>query len=139
MSLPIPSISGSNGNIGANYVDRAPSKKLGQDDFIKLLVTQMTTQDPLNPQKDTEFIGQMAQFSALEGNKSMQSELQTLRANQMLGQTVQIKLDEDTNILGQVTAVDSTSGQPKLIVGDNSYFLKDVVRVEQASNNKTTL
>ena len=34
--------------------------------FLKLLASQMTSQNPLEPMKDTEFIGQMAQFSQLE-------------------------------------------------------------------------
>lgn len=39
---------------------------LGKDAFLKILVTQMKNQNPLEPLKDTEFIGQMAQFSSLE-------------------------------------------------------------------------
>ncbi|MGH2319156.1 flagellar hook capping FlgD N-terminal domain-containing protein [Planococcus sp. SE5232] len=39
---------------------------LGQDAFLKILVTQMKHQDPMEPLKDTEFIGQMAQFTSLE-------------------------------------------------------------------------
>lgn len=39
---------------------------LGKDAFLKILVTQMQNQNPLEPMKDTEFIGQMAQFSSLE-------------------------------------------------------------------------
>jgi flagellar basal-body rod modification protein FlgD len=42
------------------------SNGLGKDAFLKILVTQMKNQNPLEPLKDTEFIGQMAQFSSLE-------------------------------------------------------------------------
>lgn len=39
---------------------------LGKDAFLKLLVTQMKTQDPLNPMDDKQFVAQLAQFSSLE-------------------------------------------------------------------------
>ena len=43
---------------------RSPKKVLDQDDFLKLLITQFSTQDPLNPVTDTAFIAQMAEFTA---------------------------------------------------------------------------
>ncbi|WP_305045779.1 flagellar hook assembly protein FlgD [Geoalkalibacter sp.] len=39
---------------------------MGKDDFLRLLVTQLQNQDPLNPQDPTEFTAQLAQFSSLE-------------------------------------------------------------------------
>ena len=47
-------------------VNQRGSSELGKDEFLKLLVTQLQNQDPLNPQDDTQFISQLAQFSALD-------------------------------------------------------------------------
>jgi flagellar basal-body rod modification protein FlgD len=133
MADAIPPISSSTNS--AAYANRVPVQRLDQSEFIKLLVAQLTTQDPLNPQKDTEFIGQMAQFSQLESSKSMQTEIQTLRANQLLGQTVEIKIDDENSLVGLVSAVESTGAEPKIIVADHAYTLGDVVRVEHAGQS----
>jgi len=45
----------------------APKTSLGQSDFLKLMTTQMSNQDPFQPQSNTEMIGQMAQFSTVTG------------------------------------------------------------------------
>ena len=52
------------------------SEILGKDQFLKLLVAQLTHQDPLNPMEGTEFTAQLAQFTALE---------QLMRINESLG------------------------------------------------------
>src|SRR5690625_5888226 len=45
---------------------RQPSTELGKDEFLKILITQLQHQDPLNPMDDRDFISQMATFSSLE-------------------------------------------------------------------------
>jgi flagellar basal-body rod modification protein FlgD len=61
---------------------RETPKQLGKDDFLKLLITQLTQQDPTNPMKDQDFIAQMAQFSSLEQMKNISSGISRMEAKQ---------------------------------------------------------
>ena len=51
---------------------------LGRDAFLQLLVTQMSHQNPLQPQEDGAFIAQLAQFSSLEQLTNIDSTLKTM-------------------------------------------------------------
>ena len=51
---------------------------LGQDAFLKLLVTQLQHQDPLQPQDDSQFLAQLATFSSLEQLTQMNASIQQL-------------------------------------------------------------
>jgi flagellar basal-body rod modification protein FlgD len=53
---------------------------LGRDAFLQLLTTQLAHQDPLQPQGDTEFIAQLAQFSSLEQLTQMRGTLDLIAA-----------------------------------------------------------
>ena len=73
----VGSSSGTNNNQSAAPLKQ---KELGKDAFLQLLVTQMTHQDPTQPQADGEFIAQLAQFSSLEQLTSMTSQLTKIGA-----------------------------------------------------------
>jgi hypothetical protein len=68
----------------------AANQTLTQANFLQLLVTQMSSQDPLNPQSDTEFAAQLAQFSALQQSQAMSQNMSVLQANSMIGETVTV-------------------------------------------------
>ena len=59
-----------------NNVTTAKQQNLDKDAFLKLLITQLSNQDPLNPMEDKEFIAQMAQFSTLEQIQAMNNTLE---------------------------------------------------------------
>ena len=136
MSLPtVNPLSTTTPTAAGDGSTRVPVQTLGQGDFLKLLVTQMTQQDPMNPQKDTEFIAQMAQFSALEQSKTMQQDMSALRASALLGNTVRVNDSNNPNnpsgiATGVVTGVTMSNGVTKLIFADlSTYNLSDVVGI----------
>jgi flagellar basal-body rod modification protein FlgD len=118
---------------------RVPQKKLGQNDFLKLLATQFKTQDPMKPMEDTAFIAQMAQFSSLEQSSSMAVEMAAMRtdqarsaANSYLGHRVTVDAGDGKTVSGDVTAIDATGASPRLVVDGTPYSLSAVLRVEPA-------
>ena len=62
------------------------TSQLGRDQFMRLLVTQMRNQNPLDPIKDAEFIAQLAQFSSLEGIEKLNANFSDMLALQQLTQ-----------------------------------------------------
>lgn len=126
----------------ANYnaVSRVPAKSMNQDDFLKILAAQLSSQDPLNPQKDSEFIGQMAQFTSLEQTKSMEAEISTLRADNLIGRNVILQPTQDSVVTGKVTSVQIVSGTPRLILdtmdatdGPSIYTLDKLVGITSSN------
>ncbi len=81
------------------------NSSLGKDEFLKILMTQLQNQDPLNPMEDKEFIAQMAQFSALEQTTNMASMLEKfinlqsrdtiLQYSEMIGKQIEWKNSEE--------------------------------------------
>ena len=115
---------------------RVPKQVLDQSDFLKLLITQMTSQDPLNPKSDLDSIAQMAQFSALEQSKTMQTDMaqlsnqqQILQATSLIGSTVELKVDSDTTASGVVDSVTMSAGTPMIVVGGVAYDLSQLQKI----------
>ena len=50
---------------------RERNDELGQSDFLKLMITQFKNQDPFQPMENGEFLGQIAQFSTVNGIESL--------------------------------------------------------------------
>jgi flagellar basal-body rod modification protein FlgD len=131
----VSSLTGTN----ADAATRLPTQTLGQDDFLKLLVAQLSTQDPMNPQKDTEFIAQMAQFSTLEQTRSMQSDMSGLRTDQqvvqgnsLIGRNVVLQDASGAAVTGVVNGLVLSGGTPQILVNGQAYALSSLRGVTAA-------
>src|SRR3954470_9986225 len=102
----------------------ASKNQLGKDAFLKLLTTQLQHQDPLNPMEDSEFMGQMAQFSTLEqitnmagANTAMADNLAFNKSVSLIGRTISYTDAEKQTQTGTVGRVTTKDGKPALTVG----------------------
>ena len=105
---------------------RLPKQELGKDDFLQLLIAQLTHQDPTSPMQDAEFIGQMAQFSSLEQVTNMNANFSKMNemllgssATTAIGSKVELQAG-DGNITGYVTAV-KRGANPEVMVDGKWY------------------
>lgn len=109
------------------------SSELGKEEFLKLLVCQLQNQDPLNPQDDTDFVAQLAQFSALEQMTNMNSTMTNTSAYSLVGKEVIVQTKDSTGaykeIRGTVDYVEIKNGEAKLAIDGNTYSLDDLVQV----------
>lgn len=104
---------------------------LDQANYLQLLVTQMTSQDPLNPQSDTAFAAQLAQFSSLQLSQSMSNNMQALQASSLIGQNVTVTDPKNSlsTITGPVNAASFTNGVPSLLINGNLYAMNTIVGI----------
>jgi flagellar basal-body rod modification protein FlgD len=81
------------------------SQTLGQDDFLKLMITQFKNQDPFKPLESGEFLSQLAQFSTVAGVKDLQSSFKDMSASLVSNQALQA-----SSLLGRSVLVNRGSG-----------------------------
>jgi flagellar basal-body rod modification protein FlgD len=113
---------------------RKAGQNLGKDDFLKLLLTQLSHQDPLSPMDNTQFIAQMAQFSTLEqmtnisqGFDKLNTTLGANNAVGMLGKKVDVAVGGSV-VSGSVTGL-RYGDVPQVVVNGASYNLAQVKAV----------
>lgn len=108
--------------------------KLGKDAFMKLLVTQLQYQDPLNPASDTEFIGQLAQFSALEQMENLNVAMSNQNAFGLVGKNVIMNVgsskgETTQQVAGYVQYVEIKDGKAFLGINDEIYSIDDLYSI----------
>lgn len=86
---------------------RADGGALGQEDFLKLMTTQLQNQDPFAPMENADFIAQMAQFSTVTGITDMGQSLKGI-SNQLS----EFRIATATNMLGNSVLVPGTRAYP---------------------------
>ena len=116
-------------------------QKLGQEDFIKLMTTQMNHQDPMKPMENGDFLSDMAQFSTVSGLKEIKDAFnslatslkssQALQASSMVGRKVLIPgsmstFSEGTPMKAAVELDTNVSNLKVSIMDDKGSLVKEI-------------
>ena len=115
---------------------------LGQDAFFKLLMAQMKNQNPLEPVNATDFVGQLSQFSTVQGIQQMNANFSNLLALQgmsqgaaLIGKSISYDAGNGALAKGKVdsVAIDAT-GKMQLMVGKIAVPLSHVRGINATTN-----
>jgi flagellar basal-body rod modification protein FlgD len=116
--------------------NRNPNDNLDMDDFFKLLTVQLTSQDPLKPMEDTEFISQMTGFSSLSEMENMAQDMKALRevqssynAQMMIGREVRATGPDGATVEGIVTRIAREGDEMVPYIGDQSVSIGSISEI----------
>ena len=127
---------------------------LGKDDFLKLLITQLKNQDPMDPMKDKEYISQMATFTSLEQTQNMNTLLEKFVNSQtdntlisqsnLIGKQISYQKtttdgngnDQTEAFQGLVKAVSMADGQVQYETQDGQkVFPKEIISIQDTTDS----
>ncbi|BBH20870.1 hypothetical protein Back11_22150 [Paenibacillus baekrokdamisoli] len=125
---------------------KTKSQTLGKDEFLRILVTQLKNQDPMQPLQDKDFIAQMAQFSSVEQLMNMGEQMTKFNQNlgtasSMIGKEVSwneyAQTGELLPVSGKVDSIVIKDGIQYARVGDKNISLDKILSIAEggASTN----
>ncbi len=115
---------------------KSASNALGKDAFLKLLTTQLKNQDPTNPQDNSAFVAQLAQFSSLESMQNLTSTVDSIAANYQSSQALQASslVGRSVIVSASSTVVDTAKGMTGTVVVPSSSSATSI-KISDAQGN----
>ncbi len=126
----ISGIVGQSNSYTSSKTTDSSSTDLDKEAFLKLLVTQMQYQDPLNPGDSTEYMSQLAQYSALEATMNISDAVEKGNALNLVGEYVIMNTTDSAGnssmVSGLVEYATVKDGEILLSINDTYYPAEDL-------------
>ena len=137
-----------NQNQGGRSEGSNKASDMGRNEFMDLMMAQMQNQNPLDPQKNEDFVAQLAQFSSLEEMQSLNTSVedamgqfrstQALQASAMVGQQVQVEgnianLGPEGEVKGAVEVPSATSNLRVNVYNPSGELVRQMDMGQQGS------
>jgi flagellar basal-body rod modification protein FlgD len=124
------------GQIGQQATTGNAFDKVDMQDFIKLLITELQSQDPTTPMDNSEILQQISQIKAIESNERLSSTLNSLQyqqalvtAGSLLQRNVTGMTGEGTLVSGKVESVSIDNQEVYLHIGENVVAMKNLITI----------
>jgi flagellar basal-body rod modification protein FlgD len=141
--MQIPEITGPSmssaaaGKSGSGSVAGAAASSVDSNQFMALLMAQLTHQNPLEPLKDSEMLSQFAQLNSVQELSNIRTLMtQSASANQtgyaasLIGKSIRAALSDGSSLQGIVSGISIESGKVFVQVGDKQALLSDVTEIK---------
>jgi len=115
------------GSTGHSAEPANPNGVLGQNDFLKLMITQLQEQNPLQPASDNEYLSQLAGMTEMEQMTNLANAGELSGAVQLIGHQVTYNSPTGTHVTGTVESVQTTSNGASLTIGGVTGILESSV------------
>lgn len=127
--------------INAVFTDEADNS-ISIDDFLKIMVTQLTNQDFMNPVDDAQFVTQLAQFSTLQQMSDMTGNMKNNYMLSLVGQTVTCaKFNVSGSLVketGKVERIVLANDEYALYVNGEKFTLSQIMELGEKNNASNT-
>ena len=100
-----------------------------KDMFLKLLVTEMQYQDPMEPTDNSEYVKEMATFSQVESLQNMQDTMENMGATNYVGKVVEVTDEDGKTHEGPVDYVTEEDGVKKVSIDGKLYDASKVTSI----------
>ena len=129
-----------------NTASAANSDRLNEltmSDFIKMMVTELENQDPMNPMSNTEMLQQISQMRSITSNDRLTTSIETLTlgqalstASSLIGKTITGVDTLNESVTGKVEKVTIENGEAKLFVGSSIIHAGNITAIVETATEE---
>lgn len=116
---------------------RAASNVLESDQFMQILLAQLTHQNPLEPMNNAEMMSQFSQLNSLQELRDihvavdkLSSSNQVLYLASLIGKTVKVNRPDGNYLEGVVEEVITEKDNPQLRIGNEEVSVNDIIEIK---------
>lgn len=146
MSTSVGATSGSSSSTKTNQSTTSDAyDKLDTEAFLKLLVTELQNQDPMEPTDSSKILDQLSSIRSIQSNDKLSDTLSSVTTGQslstassLIGKTISGLNSDGDKVSGTVDRVEVADGKATLYIGEEAVSMENVTEINSVSATEST-